>query len=222
MFNSPMVVQLASVKRGFEPKWCESRIYDIFLAEMQTQLDQTLKSHCPAVLALLGKEPGGTLPLTPKDWRYNTPPPLHPAAELGSVYSWRPHKLAHRALGLKRRWLHLGGKPLRGKACHCSECSFPSFSSSQPSTVLPYLHNSYVIFSRHSLLLSSHFHLHLFNETQSYWGKWKASTHCHKWKLTNRMNTKWTKFSLPTVCGWALKALPLGPAFSLYYKGTWC
>lgn len=95
--------------------------------------------------------------------------------------------------GFKRRWLYLGGKPQRGKACHYSECSFPSFSFlqlSKPSTFLPYLHNIYVIYSICFLLLSSSFSLHLFKKTKNYSTKWKTSICCHKWKLTIRMSTK--------------------------------
>lgn len=168
MFNLPMVVQLASVRHGFEPKWCESRIYDIFLAEMQTQVDQTLKSHCPAALALLlGKEPGGTLPLTPND---NAKYPHHLSIPLQSLALWFHKDLTNwhvELSGLREGGSHLEGKPPRGKACHCSSEVFPA-------SVLPHLpqfcHICIIptLFSHYTLLLNSHFYLHLFNETQSY------------------------------------------------------
>ena len=58
---------------GFEPRWCESRIYDdTFLAERQTQGNQTLKSHLPTALTLIpGKEPGGAISFTTKDQHKN-------------------------------------------------------------------------------------------------------------------------------------------------------
>lgn len=143
-YNLPLVIQLASVRGGCEPRRCKSRTYDdTFLAEMQTQADQTLK---PKALPswpffLLGKEPAGALWLLSKDWKAKTSPPssLYLSAEFGFVYSWR---LSETNISSHLDSLE-GGSTLEVR----EDMSFAwvlssNFSSSQPSALSPSLHNA--------------------------------------------------------------------------------
>lgn len=144
MYNLPIVIQLASVRGGFEPRWCKSRICDdTFLAERQTQADQTLK---PTALQswpffLRGKEPAGALSLLTKGLNAKIPPPssLYLSGEFGFVYSWR---LSETNISSHLDSLE-GGSTLEVREDMSLAWVLPSnFSSSQPSTLSPYLHNT--------------------------------------------------------------------------------